>query len=150
MRAILLPGLVKFCPSVLLLLAGCATSDFTPYVGAQRIWPTSSAGALVRSIDGVPVYSSLPAQPYEVLGQVEVIGHPAGVNSTLTAAAKRHKADGVLLLDVVNYSEGSLNTGSAQTFGQTTVGTSVNVSGKRKAITGYLIKFIDGKAPALQ
>src|SRR5438477_3314469 len=66
-------------------LTGCATADFTPYVGEQQRWPTAK-GAFVTTItsyDGpgrsgtgqqytLPVYFGPPNRPYVVLGSVDV------------------------------------------------------------------------------
>jgi hypothetical protein len=71
--------------SLVSVLAGCATSDFTPYVGEQQKWPTAK-GAFVTTInsyDGpgrsgtgqqytLPVYFGPPNRPYRVLGSVDV------------------------------------------------------------------------------
>ena len=67
------------------VLSGCATADFTPYVGEQQRWPTAK-GAFVTTIDSydgpgrsgtgqqytLPVYFGPPNRPYVVLGSVDV------------------------------------------------------------------------------
>src|SRR5204863_3332240 len=67
------------------VLFGCASADFTPYVGEQQHWPTAK-GAFVTTInsyDGpgrsgtgqqytLPVYFGPPNRPYAVLGSVDV------------------------------------------------------------------------------
>jgi len=67
------------------LLTGCATADFTPYVGEQQRWPIAK-GAFVTTInsyDGpgrsgtgqqymLPVYFGPPNRAYVVLGSVDV------------------------------------------------------------------------------
>src|SRR5438552_3401582 len=64
---------------------GCATADFTPYVGEQQRWPTAKS-AFVTPINGydgpgrsgtgqqytLPVYFGPPNRPYAVLGSVDV------------------------------------------------------------------------------
>src|SRR4029453_19027192 len=104
----------------LVALTGCATADFTPYVGAQQKWPTSS-GSFVRTVnsyDGpgrsgtgqqytLPVYFGPPNRPYIVLGSVDV-DTPVGrwfegseTTTTLKPAvrvAAQHGADAVIVL----------------------------------------------------
>jgi len=62
------------------VLSGCATADFTPYVGEQQRWPTAK-GAFVTTIDSydgpgrsgtgqqyrLPVYFGPPNRPYHVV-----------------------------------------------------------------------------------
>src|SRR5438477_4112038 len=64
---------------------GCATADFTPYVGEQQRWPTAKS-AFVTPINGydgpgrsgtgqqytLPVYFGPPNRPYVVLGSVDI------------------------------------------------------------------------------
>jgi hypothetical protein len=56
-------------------LAGCATADFTPYVGAQQNWPTAR-GAIVASEYAVPAYYGYPPRPYIVLGYLDATTAP--------------------------------------------------------------------------
>lgn len=74
-----------FALSLAATLAGCTTSDFTPYVGAQQNWPVAS-GAFVTTINSyngpgrsgtgkqyaLPVYFGPPNKPYKVLGSIDV------------------------------------------------------------------------------
>jgi hypothetical protein len=71
--------------SIAIVLTGCATADFIPYVGEQQRWLTAK-GAFVTTInsyDGpgrsgtgrqytLPVYFGPPNRPYVVLGSVDV------------------------------------------------------------------------------
>jgi hypothetical protein len=54
----------------LVMLAGCTTSNFTLYEGAQN-WPVSQ-GALVDRKFAVPVYYGPPSQPYIVMGSLDI------------------------------------------------------------------------------
>lgn len=68
-----------------LLLWGCASADFTPYVGAQQNWPIST-GAFVRTVNSyngpgrsgtgkqyaLPAYFGPPNRRYTVLGSIDV------------------------------------------------------------------------------
>src|SRR5437588_6301253 len=77
------PLLIALMPAA--VLTGCATADFTPYVGEQQKWPTAK-GAFVTTInsyDGpgrsgtgqqytLPVYFGPPNRPYIVLGSVDI------------------------------------------------------------------------------
>jgi hypothetical protein len=102
------------------LLAGCATADFTPYVGEQQRWPTGK-GAFVTTInsyDGpgrsgtgqqytLPVYFGPPIRPYVVLGSVD-IDTPVGrlfegseQATTLKPAVRvagQHGADAIIVI----------------------------------------------------
>ena len=67
------------------VLTGCATADFTPYVGEQQKWPTAK-GAFVSTINSydrpgrsgtgqqytLSAYFEPPNRPYVVLGSVDV------------------------------------------------------------------------------
>jgi hypothetical protein len=102
------------------LLTGCATADFTPYVGEQQRWPTAK-GAFVTTInsyDGpgrsgtgqqytLPVYFGPPNRPYVVLGSVDV-DTPVGrlfegseQATTLNPAVRvagQHGADAIIVI----------------------------------------------------
>jgi hypothetical protein len=89
-----------FALSVATALAGCATADFTPYVGAQQNWLTSS-GAFVQTIEAgnglmseggrykLPVYFGPPNKPYRVIGYLDA------ENGSL--ASKVFRADAIYL-----------------------------------------------------
>jgi hypothetical protein len=103
-----------------LLVCGCATSDFTPYEGAQQKWPTST-GTFVRTINSyngpgrsgtgkqytLPVYFGLPNRPYIVLGYVDVetpvgrLFEGSAETSTLKPAVReagQHGADAIIVV----------------------------------------------------
>jgi hypothetical protein len=62
--------LQRFLFIALLLLSGCSETEFHPYVGQQRNWPTSPGG-FVNTYEGVPVYFTWPPHPYIVLGSMD-------------------------------------------------------------------------------
>ena len=118
------------------LLAGCATADFTPYVGEQQRWPTAK-GAFVTTInsyDGpgrsgtgeqytLPVYFGPPNRPYIVLGSVDVdtpVGRWfEGSESTLTLkpavrVAGQHGADAIIVIAQNVETQGYSTTSFAQ------------------------------------
>jgi hypothetical protein len=101
-------------------LSGCATADFTPYVGEQQKWPTAK-GAFVTTInsyDGtgrsgsgkqytLPVYFGPPNRPYNVLGSIDVdapVGRLFEGSAQITTLkpavreAGQHGADAVIVI----------------------------------------------------
>src|SRR5262249_33692490 len=56
--------------SLIAMLTGCTSTDFTPYAGAQQNWPTAS-GTFVSNKYVIPVYQGPPPRPYIVLGYIE-------------------------------------------------------------------------------
>ena len=64
-----------FIAAIAAALTGCATADFTPYVGAQQNWPTAG-GAFVSNRYVVPAYYGLPPSPYVVLGYLDATTAP--------------------------------------------------------------------------
>ena len=106
-----------FALSLATALAGCATADFTPYVGAQQNWLTSS-GAFVQTIEAgnglmseggrykLPVYFGPPNKPYRVIGYLDAESGSlaiwqSGKTESLRPAVKvaaRHGADALILV----------------------------------------------------
>src|SRR5438477_11345738 len=130
-------------------LTGCATADFTPYVGEQQRWPTGK-GAFVTTInsyDGpgrsgtgqqytLPVYFGPPNRPYIVLGSVDV-DTPVGrwfegseTTTTLKPAVRvagQHGADAIVVIaqnvETQGYSTTSFAQGQSNTnFNASTYG----------------------------
>ena len=89
-----------------ILLNGCATSDYYPYVGEQRNWPTAPGG-FASEVNGIPIYRgrSLPGRPYIVLGKL--ISTDAD-NKDLAIQAKRRGADAVVITDAKLFDGGSV------------------------------------------
>lgn len=143
-----------------LFLTGCATVDFTPYVGEQREWPTRS-GAFVKQVKGKSFYQSWPERPYLLLGHVTVAGNPNVINNQLAWAVSRYHADGVIIMSSDTFQAGTVNTASGSAFGSatsygnttyasaygTTTGASVPIL--RNTTTGYLFRF-QTNAPGLK
>ena len=112
------------------LLTSCATSNFTPYEGAQN-WPVSR-GALVDRKYAVPVYYGPPPQPYIVMGSLDIGNTTAG--SEVEAAANEAKklgADAIIVLRHGSSYVGTYSTGSATAYGAgntaTAYGTGISV-----------------------
>jgi hypothetical protein len=121
------------------VLGGCATADFTPYVGAQQNWPTSS-GAFVQTIEAgngpmseggrykLPVYFGPPNKPYRVIGYLDAESGSlaiwqSGKTESLRPAVKvaaRHGADALILVAQGIETRGS----STSSFGNFTSNTS--------------------------
>jgi hypothetical protein len=55
----------------LALSLGCATAVVRPYVGDQQSWPTASGG-IVNTKYSLPVFTSLPPVPYDVLAELRI------------------------------------------------------------------------------
>jgi hypothetical protein len=141
--------------SIAAVLTGCATADFTPYVGEQQKWPTAK-GAFVTSInsyDGpgrsgtgqqytLPVYFGPPNRPYHVLGSVDV-DTPVGrlfegseQVTTLKPAVRlagQHGADAIIVIAQDVETRGYSTTAFAQ--GQST--TNFNASAYGNSIYGH-------------
>ena len=64
---------MKNCFSILLLTLclGCASAIVRPYVGEQQSWPTAT-GSIVNMKYDVPIFTSLPPTPYEVLAELRI------------------------------------------------------------------------------
>lgn len=59
------------CAIGLALSLGCATAVVRPYVGDQQAWPTAS-GSIVITRYGMPIFTSLPPTPYNVLAEMRI------------------------------------------------------------------------------
>src|SRR5689334_4245724 len=127
--------------SLVAALTGCATSDFTPYVGEQQQWPTAK-GAFVTTInsyDGpgrsgtgqqytLPVYFGPPNCPYIVLGSVDVdtpvgrLFEGSAQTTTLKPAVRvagQHGANAIIVIgqdvETTGYSTTSFAQGQSNT-----------------------------------
>lgn len=133
---------------VTLAFAGCTTSHFIPYTGAQSDWPTSP-GAMMETIDGIPVYHGLPSKPYSVLGEVEIAQQTKLAPSTLGKAAseaKAHGADAVIVLEqgkqLINVSNSGGGTAQVWNNGMVTGQThSTSHANYGQTARAWLIKF---------
>jgi len=104
------------------LFGGCASPDFTPYVGKQG-WP-QSPGSTVETNCIVPIYHGWPDKPYTVLGVITTEGNqPAAV----ARCAKSKGADALIC-------RGSL-TGNAGTY--TTPGHATSITSGNFAYGQY-------------
>jgi hypothetical protein len=59
------------CVVALTLSVGCAKAIVRPYIGDQQNWPTS-LGAIANTKYQLPVFTSLPPAPYEVIGELRI------------------------------------------------------------------------------
>jgi hypothetical protein len=122
-------------------LAGCATADFTPYVGAQQNWPTAPGTfvTMVHSYNGpgrsgtgrqytLPVYFVPPNRSYTVLGSVDVdapVGRLFEGSEQITTlkpavrVAGQHGADAIIVVaqnvETRGYSTASVGNFSSNT-----------------------------------
>ena len=137
------------------VLSGCATADFTPYVGEQQRWPTGK-GAFVTKINSyngpgrsgtgqqytLLVYFGPPNRPYVVLGSVD-IDTPVGrlfegseQVTTLKPAVRvagQHGADAIIVIAQDVETRGYSTTAFAQ--GQSN--TNFNAFGSGNGIYGH-------------
>jgi hypothetical protein len=106
------------------LLAGCTTTNFTPYEGAQN-WAVSQ-GALVDRRYAVPVYYGPPPQHYMVMGLLELGNATAGTE--VGGAANKAKAMGADAIIVLQHGTSQVGTYStAYAAGNTAYGFSVPI-----------------------
>jgi hypothetical protein len=87
------------------LLGGCASPDFTPYVGEQD-WPQGT-GCNVETNYIVPIYYGWPDKPYTVLGVITI----SGIHSAAVARyAKSKGADALIYRTSLTGDAGSYTT----------------------------------------
>ncbi len=60
-----------FSALLLTLCLGCASAIVRPYVGEQQSWPTAT-GSIVNMKYDIPIFTSLPPTPYEVLAELRI------------------------------------------------------------------------------
>ncbi len=114
-----IPSLL-FYPVLAILLAGCATSDFKPYSGAQQDWPTAPGG-FVENKYAVPAYYGPPPKPYEIIGYLDATTAPIRQRGVLKYAASRAKelgGDAIIVLHEGKEYVGTHHSGSAHTTGR--------------------------------
>jgi len=98
------------------ILAGCTTSNFTAYEGAQN-WPVSQGGLVDRKYS-VPVYYGPPPQRYVVVGLLNVGNTTAGTEVGAAAdKAKKLGADAIIVLSHGSSYVGTYSTASATAYG---------------------------------
>jgi hypothetical protein len=59
------------CVIGLALSLGCASAVVRPYIGEQQAWPTGT-GSIVSTNYSLPVFTSLPPVPYDVLAELRI------------------------------------------------------------------------------
>ena len=123
------------------VLTGCATADFTPYVGEPQKWPTAKGVfvTMINSYDGpgrsgtgqqytLPVYFGPPNRPYIVLGSVDVetpvdrLFEGSAQTTTLKPAVRvagQHGANAIIVIaqdvQTTGYSTSSFAQGQSHT-----------------------------------
>jgi hypothetical protein len=85
------------------LLTGCATATYRPYIGEQQKWPTAP-GSIINTQYELPAFMCLPSAPYEVLGELKIRGGLHGQPAEeclpeLTKKAQEIGADALLVVD---------------------------------------------------
>lgn len=104
------------CLSGLLLLNGCASASFTPYVGKQH-WQIGD-GAFIKTVSKFPIYIGWPTQLYTVLGAVKVAGNSrANFDALAVYQAKQQHADALIVVTSDTQQVGTVTTGNAY-YGQ--------------------------------
>ena len=93
----------------LLLLTGCATSKYQPYLGQQQDWPVQK-GAFATEKQGVKIYSTFPERPYDVLGMLDISGDVGALDQQIIWKVKKVAADAAVVL-----SDKTVHTGSVLT-----------------------------------
>lgn len=103
-RAMLLL-LLTFC-------AGCYSSKYLPYAGAQQDWPTAQ-GSFMQTNGPLPIYFGYPPKPYEYVAQISVTTQAQGLDVILIAAreAKSKGAQALIVLDESSRPTGSVGSG---------------------------------------
>jgi len=102
---------LSICVVASVLLVGCATVSYSPYVGKQQDWPTAE-GAFVKMRGTLPIYRGLPSRPYIVLGHLIITGD-AGIEEMMAARqASPYKADAVLFVESSMFQTGSVGGGT--------------------------------------
>lgn len=87
------------------LLGGCASPEFTPYVGKQD-WPQGS-GSIVETNYAVPIYYGWPDKPYIVLGAITVEGNN---HAAVARYAKSKGADALIYRKTLTGNAGTYTT----------------------------------------
>lgn len=93
----------SLCAFGLALTLGCSTAIVRPYVGEQQSWPVS-AGSIVNVRYGLPIFTTLPPSPYEVIAEIRIDSmfkaQPDETDAgTLVSKAKELGADALVTVD---------------------------------------------------
>lgn len=131
------------------LLAGCETTEFLAYSGAQQNWPTAP-GAMVAANLAVPVYYGLPSRPYRVLGEIATSKGQTWAwsdvqSEAMTQAAdeaKKRGADAIIVISRDASVTGYYSTGSATVVGNTAFGSGVTMPVQTGHVRVTAIKFV--------
>lgn len=133
----------------LLVLAGCASTQYRPYEGAADIQGTGGARSVV---EGVDFWTGTPPRKFRVLGLIDDTrpGGPlpmASLKGDIARKAKEAGGDGVLEVGSEMQLAGFVNTAgaSAQTIGTTTTayGSGVSMPARRHTSRYAVIKYLD-------
>ena len=127
----------------LLIVAGCAQVDYTPYSGDQSAWKVAP-GAFSKTVNGLPVYYGLPDKPYTVLGRLTTVDAPVDRQAW---EAKSRGADALVIMKSKEVNDGRVyvpGTSSSYVIGnsvQTYESPGYSVPVRHQVTTSYLIKF---------
>jgi hypothetical protein len=122
---------------VLLIVAGCAHSSFTP--------STTINGAVIRDDAILPIYLSPPTAPYDVIGTINVeTSRLRNPDKVASQQAIQRGANALILIneDTIQVGTEHSSFGNTQTYGNTTIyeGTGVSVPIRRKSASYLAIK----------
>ena len=92
--AVLLLLTISLDPSVLAAMSPSqkhktlTRAQYSEYTGKQQAWPIDNApfAKVIQTKYGMPLYQSLPARPYEILGVVQVAEKESTVKRAVEAA----------------------------------------------------------------
>jgi hypothetical protein len=143
---------------LLTLCLGCASAIVRPYVGEQQSWPTAT-GSIVNMKYDMPILTSLPPTPYEVLAELRIesalYAQPQeGHLPLLVKQARKLGADALVFVDgavffSTNY--GPRPTDAAATGGSTSLTqvNSFNPESFKPGVTVLAIRWRGGPPPGL-
>jgi len=148
------------CAIGLALSLGCASALVRPYVGDQQAWPIASGG-IVNTKYGLPVFTSLPPVPYDVLAEMRIsspfYAQPEeGHLPVLVAGAKKIGADALLFVQgkiffSTNYGErsGAGQEGGNQSAPSLTTVNTFNPQSFAPEVTILAIRWVGDAPPGL-
>jgi hypothetical protein len=148
------------CAIGLALSLGCATAVVRPYVGDQQAWPIAS-GCIVSTRYALPVFTSLPPSPYEVIAEMRIrspfYAQPEeGHMPLLVKRARQIGADALIFVQggiffSTNYGPrgGAEQSASGQTTPTLTTVNTFNPVSFTPGVTILAVRWTDGPPPGL-
>ena len=98
----------------ILLIEGCASVKYSPYVGKQQDWPTA-VGSFMNQHKGFPIYKGLPDKAYTIIGEAIIEQYPEYMDAEIARIGKSKKADAAMLVDSQKVFGGTYNVGGGST-----------------------------------